>query len=194
MSTPAAAPDPTRQRIVAAAATCFADHGASRVSLDEVATVAGVHRTTLHRHLPGGREELMLAVLEHEADALVARLLNLVASASSATAAFVEVAAHVVVEGRTNRVVAPLLTESATREAVLGPAAAQLRATAVTVWDAIVTRHRSAGGAVVRLDAERVVDHLFRLVVSLVDEPGAVVDPDQIRAYFRDLVAPALLK
>jgi AcrR family transcriptional regulator len=49
--------DRTRARLVTAAAECFASHGFARVSLEEIATTAGVHRTTLHRHFPGGRDE-----------------------------------------------------------------------------------------------------------------------------------------
>jgi plasmid stabilization system protein ParE len=40
---------------------------------------------------------------------------------------------------------------------------------------------------------ERVVDHLFRVVLSLIDTPGMVRSEAEVRSYVRDFVVPALL-
>ncbi len=186
--------DPTRRRLIEAAARCFADHGIDRVSLEEVAVAAGVHRTTLHRHFPGGRDELVVSVVLSEAETVSGALLDIIDHAPDARTALVEVVTHTVIAGRQNRVIARLATQSATREAIFGPAATRLRETAMEVW-ARVSRHDDAGASdgTAALAPERVVDHLFRIVVSLVSEPGAILTADDLRAYIRDFVVPALL-
>ena len=133
MTTALVAEDRTRLRLVQTAASCFAEHGIQRVSLEEVATRAGMHRTTLHRHFPGGRDELVLAVLRHESEQVIRTLAAEIAEAPSARAAIVSAVAAAVVEGRRNRVAASLLAESVTREALFGPDASQLRDMALDV-------------------------------------------------------------
>ncbi|NUR93089.1 MAG: TetR/AcrR family transcriptional regulator, partial [Nonomuraea sp.] len=60
-----------RERIVAAAETVVAEHGAE-ASLEEVARRAGVGSATLHRHFPT-RQSLLEAVFMGRVDALCAR-------------------------------------------------------------------------------------------------------------------------
>ncbi len=186
--------DRTRARLVAAAADRFASHGFSRVSLEEVSTAAGVHRTTLHRHFPGGRDELVLAVLDREAALMAEGMSERIEAADSAFDALVDSATFAVMEGRRSRVVAALLGEPAARLVLLGSAAAQLRTTATGVWSLILERPDARQRAARPPSATRVVDHLFRVILTLVEQPMQIDTEARVRSYFADFVAPALLE
>src|SRR5215470_7350041 len=68
-------------RLVAAAAAAFAQHGADNVSLEEIARRAGVGIGTLYRHFPA-RQALLEAVYKEQVEALRARADELLASGS----------------------------------------------------------------------------------------------------------------
>lgn len=59
-------PEPTRLRIIVAAYACIARRGLAAVTLDAAAQEAGVARATVYRHFPGGRDELVSAVVGWE--------------------------------------------------------------------------------------------------------------------------------
>jgi AcrR family transcriptional regulator len=59
-------PEPTRLRIIVAAYGCIARQGLAAVTLDAAAQEAGVARATVYRHFPGGRDELVSAVVAWE--------------------------------------------------------------------------------------------------------------------------------
>ncbi len=183
----------TRGAIIAAAADTFARHGIDRVALDEVAAEAHVHRGTLHRHFPGGREELVLAALEHRAQETQARAAAVADAAPTAADALLEASTYLTLTARDDRTVAPLLRESSARAALLGPAAAHLRAGLVDLWCRIADRAAAEGRSVTTVDPERVVDHLVRVGFSLVNEPGTVIEADDVRDHLRTFVLPALL-
>jgi TetR/AcrR family transcriptional repressor of lmrAB and yxaGH operons len=185
--------DRTRARLVAAAADRFASHGFSRVSLEEVSTAAGVHRTTLHRHFPGGRDELVVAVLDREAGLMAAGMVERIESATTAFDALVDAATFAVMEGRRSQVVAALLGEPAARLVLMESAAEQLRATATGVWSLILARPGARLRAARPPSAARVVDHLFRIILSLVEQPGEITTEAKVRSYMTQFVAPALL-
>jgi AcrR family transcriptional regulator len=188
--------DPTRRRIIEAAARCCADHGVDRVSLEEIATTAGVHRTTLHRHFPGGREELVTAVLDHQADEVADRVVEIIGAAAGAQDALVDTLTFTVQEGRHNRVLASLVAEPVARAALFGPAAGRFRARAAELWEMMQQRDPDAATAPrgsATAAPERVVDHLFRVVLSLIDTPGMVRSEAEVRSYVSDFVVPALL-
>lgn len=60
-----------RTQLLGAALTLFAHRAPDEVSLDEVATVAGVSRPLVYRYFPGGRQQLYEAALRSAADELV---------------------------------------------------------------------------------------------------------------------------
>lgn len=80
--TPAAAAPPNRAyrrlsveerrtQLLGAALTLFAHRAPDEVSLDEVATVAGVSRPLVYRYFPGGRQQLYEAALRSAAEELI---------------------------------------------------------------------------------------------------------------------------
>jgi AcrR family transcriptional regulator len=66
---------PQRVRIADAASRCIARKGIAKTTLDDVASEAGCSRATVYRTFPGGKEEVMSAVVDTE----VARLFSSVA-------------------------------------------------------------------------------------------------------------------
>ncbi|MFC5924005.1 TetR/AcrR family transcriptional regulator [Micromonospora vulcania] len=58
----------TRARIVAGAAAEIRERGVEEVRLDDVMAVTGTSKGQLFHYFPDGKEELLLAVAEHEAD------------------------------------------------------------------------------------------------------------------------------
>jgi len=57
-----------RNRILDAADACILRYGVQKTTVDDVAKKAGVARATLYKYVPGGRDELVLAVLMREAE------------------------------------------------------------------------------------------------------------------------------
>ncbi|MGW1407507.1 TetR/AcrR family transcriptional regulator [Streptomyces sp. NPDC002403] len=60
-----------RAQLLGAALTLFAHRAPDEVSLDEVATVAGVSRPLVYRYFPGGRQQLYEAALRSAAEQLI---------------------------------------------------------------------------------------------------------------------------
>jgi AcrR family transcriptional regulator len=69
------------ERLLAAAAAAFAEHGADDVSLEEIARRAGVGIGTLYRHFPA-RQALLEAVYRDQVDALDALAAKLIVAES----------------------------------------------------------------------------------------------------------------
>lgn len=181
-------------RIVAVAGSMFAEHGIGRVSLDEIAGEAQVHRTTLHRHFPGGRDELVVAVLAHEVESYSRHLGQVVTIATTASEALVDTLVEAVTEGRRNRVISALLADPGSRRVAYRSAAGTLRSHGVTLWRAILDlpgsdAARRAGAP----EDNQVVDFLFRTVMSLVEEPGLAQSEAALRDFANHFVARALL-
>jgi AcrR family transcriptional regulator len=68
---------PQRVRIADAATRCVARKGVTKTTLDDVAREAGCSRATVYRTFPGGKEEVIAAVVDTE----VARLFSAIAVA-----------------------------------------------------------------------------------------------------------------
>ena len=66
-----AAPSHTKARVVTSALACLARTGLRGMTVDDVATDAGISRATLYRAFPGGRETILAAVVDAELDRLV---------------------------------------------------------------------------------------------------------------------------
>lgn len=58
----------TRNRIVGGAADEIREHGLSTVTLDDVLARTGTSKSQLFHYFPDGKDQLLLAVAQHEAD------------------------------------------------------------------------------------------------------------------------------
>jgi AcrR family transcriptional regulator len=61
----------TRDRIVTGAAALLREHGVDEVSLDDIRTATATSKSQLFHYFPTGRSELLLAVAQHEASAVL---------------------------------------------------------------------------------------------------------------------------
>ena len=120
-------------------------------------------------------------------------MLERIDAAASAVDALVEAATFAVLEGRRSQVVAMLLGEPSSRLVLLDAADVRLRSTAIAVWARIIERDDARSRSGRAPSPARVVDHLFRVILSLVEQPGEVRTEAQVRSYMADFVAPALL-
>jgi AcrR family transcriptional regulator len=57
---------PQRVRIIDATLDCLAQHGTTKTTVDDIARRAGVSRATVYRAFPGGRDEVLSAVVDTE--------------------------------------------------------------------------------------------------------------------------------
>jgi AcrR family transcriptional regulator len=64
----------TRERILAATFACVARWGLSKTTVEDAAREAGVSRATVYRYFPGGREELIDAVVSRQYQEFFVRL------------------------------------------------------------------------------------------------------------------------
>jgi len=137
---------------------------------------------------------LVIAVANAEAERLASHMLQLIADAPSAPDAVVDALTYATVEGRRSKVVAVLLSERDARSMLLGPAAVELRDTASVIWKAIRDRPDAAPAGASRWPpTDRIVDHLFRVLLSLVSDPGPIDTAAQVKVYVREFVVPGLL-
>jgi AcrR family transcriptional regulator len=173
-----------RERIVQAAYDCVARHGFSKTSVEEAARQAGVSRATVYRHFPGGREELLAAVIAWEHARFFARLYEEVRGAASLedvlalgiAFAHRDVAAHEVLQ-RVLRTEPELLLPKLTVEA----AGAQ-RMIAAFLEPYLGAEELAPG--VVRAEA---ADFLARMALSYIASPGCwdLDDLEQVRRLVR---------
>jgi AcrR family transcriptional regulator len=62
----------TRQRVIAGAASEIREHGIDAVRLEDVMARTKISKSQLFHYFPHGKEELLLAVAQHEADQVLA--------------------------------------------------------------------------------------------------------------------------
>jgi AcrR family transcriptional regulator len=62
----------TRARIVAAAAELIREDGVAATTLDDIRARTSTSKSQVFHYFPGGKEELLLAVAQHEADLVLA--------------------------------------------------------------------------------------------------------------------------
>ncbi len=64
---PTSPPDsPHRVRIIDGTLSCLARHGTVKTTVDDIARESGVSRATVYRAFPGGRDEILAAVVDTE--------------------------------------------------------------------------------------------------------------------------------
>jgi AcrR family transcriptional regulator len=146
-------------RLLAAAAAAFAEHGADDVSLEEIARRAEVGIGTLYRHFPS-RQSLLEAVYADQVEGLELLAGKLLA-AESPTGGLAEWLRAMVTFGRTKRSLSAALVEMIGRDSeLLSSCAATLRASA----GALLERAQQAGE--VRADVQGA--DLLRLTHGLI--------------------------
>lgn len=190
---PAPDVDATRERILASAYAQADAHGLAQATVEGVAHHAGLSRATIYRHFPGGKEELVEAVISWEVARFFDRLGEEIDDAPDLVSWLTGglLAARRQLEGHT------LLQQ------LLEDEADQLVPRLVTVMPIVraVLRDQLAG----RLAGERLrpgVDRgeaaelLARLIVSFIGTPGVwrLDDPADAERLVRTQLLPGVLE
>ncbi len=180
---PAAAGD-RRLRLLEGAYGCIRQRGIGATSLEDVAEAAGVSRATLYRCFPGGRDELMAAVIDWQTLTFFERLAEAVAGSEDLESLLVDgiLAAHRAIEdhdvlqmllGSEPELLTPQLTFEAPLLLVL------VRSFLLDRLDRAEMRPE--------LEAEEAADYLARMVLSFISSPGGwdFDDRDQVALLVR---------
>lgn len=183
----------TRGRIISAAREQFRVHGIVGTSLDEVSRAAGVHRATLHRTFPGGRDELVAEAIVAAGIEAVARTRWRMDDAPTVIDGMADVLAAVVMIGRADPVVCEAISSVSADLVVGGRLLEPLAAATESWWHAVIDRAEREGARWADARPERVIDHVARTLISLVREPGMASGPDDVRAYLADFLIPVVL-
>ena len=75
--------DPAVRRVLDAARDCCERWGRSKITVDDIATEAGVSRATLYRMFPGGKDNLFEALRQRETEDFFVRLSETLRGAQS---------------------------------------------------------------------------------------------------------------
>jgi len=180
---PEAGPD-VRTRLLEAAYRCIAERGIGATSLEEVARGAGVSRATLYRYFPGGRDELVAAVVTNETLRFFQRLAEAVEGARDVESLLVDGIhfAHLAIEG--HALLQRLLgTEPERLLPHLSLEAAWVLGLITAFFEDRLSGYELAEGVAVPEAAE----YVARLTLSFIEAPGGwdLADREQVRELVR---------
>ena len=173
-----------RQRILEATYACVARWGFAKTTVEDAAREAGMSRATLYRYFPGGRDELMAAVVSWQHLAFFTRLYEEVHDSESLEEVLErgllfarrEVLAHEVLQKvlRTEpEVLLPQLTLEANRT--------------VEAISAFLVPYLVRHGLAEGVDAHQAAEFIARMILSYISSPGRwdLADPGQVAALVR---------
>lgn len=187
----AAPPDDDDERVLDATESLLRQYGLARWSVDDVATVAGIGRTSVYRRFPS-RDDLVAGVLARELRRTIAAIGTAVAAHDSIEDRLVE-AAIVSLEALRQSVVDHLLqSDPATILPFLTTGAGPLIDLARQAFAPAIV---AAGVAEAGPPADLVAETLARLGLSFVLTRSTSLpadDPEALRAAVRGLLAPLL--
>ena len=184
-----------RRRILEATYTCVARWGLSKTTVEDAARQAGLSRATVYRYFPGGRDELITAVVSWQYGEFFLRLYEEVHDAASLEEVLergLVFARRAVLEHEVLQMV--LQTEP---DVLLPTLTVESNRTIGMISGFLVPylqRHPLADG----VDVRQAADFLARMILSYIASPGHwdLADPGQVATLVRTellagVVAPA---
>lgn len=182
---------PARLRLLEATYVCVARHGLAKTTVEDVARASGLSRATIYRHFPGGREELIRAVIAWEVTRFFETLTAAVAGAGDLSQVVEEalLVAHAAVEGH-----AVLQTILQTEPERLLPELTVESARILAFIRAFLLPHVEADPRAAAADPVLVADFGARMLLSFIGAPGTwdLTDRSQVRWLVRAHVLPGL--
>jgi AcrR family transcriptional regulator len=163
-----------RDRLLAAAETCFNRYGLEKTTLEDIASEAGVSRATVYRHFDGGRDEVILSVVMRDAREFLSALARKVENEATIADAIVRGVLETVSSARKN----PRLThffapETAGLTASLAGRSTTLFDLAAEFLGPTFERARDAGQLRPGVEVRDATEFVVRMVLSLLSVPGA---------------------
>jgi AcrR family transcriptional regulator len=187
---PPAAPA-LRARVTEAAVACLARHGTLKTTVDDVAREAGVSRATVYRAFPGGRDEVLHAVVDTEAARLFGAVEAKLARETDLSAALVAAIVEASTRIREHPAVRYLLAHEP--GTILGhlafDEADRVLATSARRTAPFLARWMGPG------EAERVAEWATRIVLSYAIAPSAgcdLTDPGSTTRLVETFVMPGI--
>jgi AcrR family transcriptional regulator len=191
------AADPAlRERLLEATYTCVARFGLGKTTVEDVVKESGVSRATVYRVFPGGRDELMRAVVGWEMGRFFGALAEAVAGAPD-FASLVEEGltfAHRAV--REHAVLQTVLVTEPERLLPLMTIEQERPLRFITEYLLpFLEREERAGRIRPGVDLPEAADYVAGMLLSLIGSPGRwdLDDPEQVRTVVREELLPGVL-
>jgi AcrR family transcriptional regulator len=188
---PADLASPHRIRIIDGTLACLARHGTAKTTVDDIARRAGVSRATVYRVFPGGRDEILAAVVDTEVARLFSALGVRLGTASDLTDALVGGIVEASSRIRNHAALGYLVANEP--EMVLGHLAFdesnRLLTTASRFTAPFLARWMTPS------EAERVAEWATRIVLSYAIAPSALTDltdPDDAQRLVSTFLIPGI--
>jgi AcrR family transcriptional regulator len=183
-------PDPAERRILDAAKSCCERWGLAKVTIEDIANVAGVSRATLYRLFPGGKDVMFEALRVRELEDFFTRLSAHLDGAEDFEELLVRCVVHATLELRADQHLSLMLA------AEPGETLGQLTVDGLPriIRVATVFLAPLVDGHLPRRDGARLVELLSRLVISYFLAPSDHVDlgdRDSARTFIQSFVLPA---
>ena len=182
----------TRQRILEATYACVARFGLSKTTVEDAARQAGVARATVYRYFPGGRDELIDAVVAWQYLRFFGRLYEEVHGATSLEEvlergllfAHGQVLEHEVLQKMLQtepEVLLPKLTVESNRT--------------VGLIAGFLVPYLHEHGLPAGLEVHQAADFLARMILSYISAPGRwdLADPAEVRRLVRMELLPGVV-
>lgn len=174
----------TRQRILEATYLCVSRSGLAKTTVEDAARQAGVSRATIYRHFPGGRDELLHALITWEFLEFFARLYDVVCDAPTLEEMLERgiAFAHRAIRGHEvlQRV---LQTEPGSVLPTLTVESNRIR----SVIADFLAPHLHQHGLIEGVEMDEATDFLARMILSTMSSPGRwdLDDPEQVARLVR---------
>jgi AcrR family transcriptional regulator len=182
----------TRQRILEATYVCVARWGLSKTTVEDAARQAGLSRATVYRYFPGGRDELVDAVVSWQYLRFFGRLYEEVHGATSLE----EVLERGLLFARRQLLEHEVLQMVVqTEPEVLLPKLTVETNRTVGLISGFLVPYLHEHGLPEGLEVHEAADFLARMILSYISAPGRwdLADPEQVRTLVRVELLPGVV-
>lgn len=186
---------PAAIRAMDAAVVCFSEMGIHKTNMEDVAKRAGMARSTLYRYFKD-RDELILAVVEREAEKLAQEVVQRISRYSNIRAYIVEGILYAYDATYENPLLARLFEEESTSIANrLLLATNKLQFIAVEALKQLIQPAQESGMLRKDVSLELMMDWLLRILLSFIAIPSEFTRTEEARREMLDqMLLPVLIE